>query len=594
MGLVMCMAMALGHAQPNISRVEYYIDNDPGYGNGITVNTTSGNNVTGSFNIDLEALSQGVHIVGVRSRDANGVWGLESKWIFLKPYSAGGNVMMPNINRIEYFVDTDPGYGNGIPLSFSPATSVSNVAINLDLIPLTEGVHIVGIRSRDDNGAWSIDNKWIFLKPYATGGGISVPNITRVEYFIDNDPGYGNAINLPINASTNIAGIPINIDLQPLAQGVHIIGVRSRDTRGAWSIDNKWLFLKPYVDITGGQGRQVTQMEYYIDNDPGYGNGVPIALTPAGNMAGKSIFANITNLNAGEHFIYLRSRDQTGAWSIDNRLSFTIGTPLTGSVVAINSTSITSVCKEGNFTIGYHVTGAFNSGNQFIAELSDANGSFASPVAVGSITSMGNGLIPCTIPAMTGNAVGYKMRVRSTNPAINGLDSEFPIQVYKYFVGNDTTVSTLCNTRDITNVFALSGATVIWSTANPTAAPVGTHEVKATNSVGCKDTASVTVAQEVSTWLGTSSSNWFNAANWSSNKVPGDSTHVIINSGTPNACSVSAGGARAASLQLKTGATINIAAGFQLQIKAACTGVPAGNAPPGNGAAAASEPIKNE
>jgi hypothetical protein len=77
--------------------------------------------------------------------------------------------------------------------------------------------------------------------------------------------------------------------------------------------------------------------------------------------------------------------------------------------------------------------------------------------------------------------------------------------------------------------------------------------------------------------------------------VPGDSTHVIINIGAPNGCSINAGGARAASLQLKTGATINIAAGFQLQIKAACSAVPAVNdQPPGNAGAAAREPIKKE
>ncbi len=40
----------------------------------------------------------------------------------------------------------------------------------LTLTPLNQGVHIVGIRSRDANGAWSIDNKWLFLKPYSNTG----------------------------------------------------------------------------------------------------------------------------------------------------------------------------------------------------------------------------------------------------------------------------------------------------------------------------------------------------------------------------------------------------------------------------------------
>ena len=71
----------------------------------------------------------------------------------------------PNINKIEYYLDTDPGYGNATNLSFSGTTDAT-ATINLDLTPLATGVHIIGIRSRDANGAWSLDNKWIFLKPY--------------------------------------------------------------------------------------------------------------------------------------------------------------------------------------------------------------------------------------------------------------------------------------------------------------------------------------------------------------------------------------------------------------------------------------------
>jgi hypothetical protein len=59
--------------------------------------------------------------------------------------------------------------------------------------------------------------------------------------------------------------------------------------------------------------------------------------------------------------------------------------------------------------------------------------------------------------------------------------------------------------------------------------------------------------------------------------VPGDITHVIINSGTPNPCAINGAGATAASVQLKGGATISIGAGFQLQIKAACNPLPAGS-----------------
>ena len=76
----------------------------------------------------------------------------------------------PNINRIEYYLDSDPGYGNATNLTFTGTQPNVNGTINVDITPLNAGVHIVGIRSRDANGAWSLDNKWIFLKPYPNTG----------------------------------------------------------------------------------------------------------------------------------------------------------------------------------------------------------------------------------------------------------------------------------------------------------------------------------------------------------------------------------------------------------------------------------------
>src|SRR5258708_32479258 len=94
-------------AQPNISRIEYYIDSDPGYGNGTTVSLSGTNDITTSFTINLAPLTAGVHIVGVRSLDASGGWSLDNKWLFVKPFPGGGSSVTPNISKIEYFLDSD-------------------------------------------------------------------------------------------------------------------------------------------------------------------------------------------------------------------------------------------------------------------------------------------------------------------------------------------------------------------------------------------------------------------------------------------------------------------------------------------------------
>ena len=147
---------------------------------------------------------------------------------------------VPAINRIEYYLDADPGYGNATNVSFAGTTNATGT-INIDLTPVNAGVHIVGIRSRDAKGAWSIDNKWIFLKPYPNTGAVVQPNINRVEWYLDSDPGFGNATPISIVTGQNLPNLAINISLTPLNQGVHIVGIRSLDANGSWSMDNNCL-----------------------------------------------------------------------------------------------------------------------------------------------------------------------------------------------------------------------------------------------------------------------------------------------------------------------------------------------------------------
>lgn len=245
----------------------------------------------------------------------------------------------PNINRVEWYLDADPGYGNATPISITPASNLTNLAINIDLTPLSQGVHIVGIRSRDANGAWSLDNKWLFLKPYANTGAVPQPNVNRVEWFLDTDPGYGNATPISITPGQNLTGLAVNIDLAPLSQGVHIVGIRSRDANGAWSLDNKWIFLKPYTGTAATPVPEIRRVEYYIDTDPGFGNGTPVTITAATNIANLIFDADISTVPNGSHKLGIRSLDEYGAWSHDNELQFTGGTLNSNTYQWVGNTS---------------------------------------------------------------------------------------------------------------------------------------------------------------------------------------------------------------------------------------------------------------
>jgi hypothetical protein len=91
--------------------------------------------------------------------------------------------------------------------------------------------------------------------------------------------------------------------------------------------------------------------------------------------------------------------------------------PVVGNVNT-NTTYYVSQTTGTNINVPFSLIDTFNTGNTITAQLSDANGSFANPLNIGSIvTTTGNGTINANIPANTASGTGYKIRVVSNNPS---------------------------------------------------------------------------------------------------------------------------------------------------------------------------------
>lgn len=125
--------------------------------------------------------------------------------------------------------------------------------------------------------------------------------------------------------------------------------------------------------------------------------------------------------------LYNRALSQTEIDSFCNLFASPAPTP---EVSISQPISKTSFCPQDNFQLHYTVTAPFNTGNLFTAQLSDAAGSFASPVAIGAVTATGAGVINCTIPANTPQGTGYRVRVAASNPAKNSADNGVNLTVY--------------------------------------------------------------------------------------------------------------------------------------------------------------------
>jgi hypothetical protein len=96
---------------------------------------------------------------------------------------------------------------------------------------------------------------------------------------------------------------------------------------------------------------------------------------------------------------------------------------------------------EGQLTITFETTGTYSEGNIFTAQLSDGNGSFSNPAAIGTLASLTGGTINATLPANVTNGNAYRIRVVASAPATIGPD-------------NGADLSIAAPTLSITNVTA--------------------------------------------------------------------------------------------------------------------------------------------
>src|SRR5690606_39816500 len=95
-----------------IAALEYFLNDDPGIGKGISLPINPRGQIDETFEVDLEGLAVGKHVFCVRVKDENGYWSSylrETIDIAEQPETV-------EIAALEYFLNDDPGFGNGIPL----------------------------------------------------------------------------------------------------------------------------------------------------------------------------------------------------------------------------------------------------------------------------------------------------------------------------------------------------------------------------------------------------------------------------------------------------------------------------------------------
>ena len=321
-------------APQNIVAAECFIDNDPGIGNGTPLSVTPGTNVTiNATNINTAGLTNGVHHIGIRTRSAEGRWSsteIKSFVVDFDPAYLPTPASPQNITVAEYFIDTDPGIGNGQPISISAAVNITNAIAAINTTGLSNGVHRLYIRTKGNEGRWSITNMSSFIMdtdpPYPTSAA-AAQNIIFAEYFVDSDPGPGNGASISFTAGVDLNNISASINTTGLSNGVHRFYLRTKSNEGPWSLTNVQNFTvdsdPAYLNVPAA-AQNIVVAEYFVDTDPGLGDGQSISITPGVDLNNVSALINTTGLSNGVHKLYLRTKSNEGRWSLTNVQDFNV------------------------------------------------------------------------------------------------------------------------------------------------------------------------------------------------------------------------------------------------------------------------------
>ena len=184
--------------------------------------------------------------------------------------------------------------------------------------------HFLSIRANDVNNAWSVVAVRSFYKEIISTS--YIPNMVAMEYFIDTDPGYGLATNAAVTAGSPLTQNFTEALQNTVSDGFHFLSIRVKDANYKWSVVAVRPFFKEV--LPSNTIPNITQMEYFIDADSGYGNGTAMSFT-----AGSPITLNFTtthsSLAVGNHKISIRAKDANNKWSIVGVKDFVVSNTFT-------------------------------------------------------------------------------------------------------------------------------------------------------------------------------------------------------------------------------------------------------------------------
>ena len=313
-----------------------------------------------------------------------------------------------------------------------------------------------------------------------TGGGVSTtntgtPNIQRIRGGLRSFQSSNTASVLTFN-DVNVSGY------NSVSVIIRVSSISVTTGNGADAADN----IRAFVKLNAGTFLTNTQANSDITvngnsnsrwsyNTTGVttsaGTNTVVTGTPGTNLG--TVYSTLTiTIPNGTSSVGLRinavNDDTNEVWCIDD--VEIIGTPASSNTITTNTALVgspfcVSASTGATVSVPFTSVGTFNAGNVYTAQLSNAAGSFAIPVSIGTVTStLNTDVILATIPAGTAAGTGYRIRVVSSNPVVTGSDNTVNLTVQNaaaITTQPSTTIQNLCQGTAATSLSVTASGTTL-------------------------------------------------------------------------------------------------------------------------------------
>jgi len=147
----------------NIVAAEYYIDSDvSGVGGSPTAGMfTPGMAINEAFTIPTTGLTEGLHVLHIRVKDADDTWSLYNRAYFYT-HSSNSNATATPIMAAEYFFDTDPGVGDATDIAVAQGFNIDEDLVIQVPSTMVNGDHYLYLRVQNQDNTWSLYKRALF------------------------------------------------------------------------------------------------------------------------------------------------------------------------------------------------------------------------------------------------------------------------------------------------------------------------------------------------------------------------------------------------------------------------------------------------